>query len=76
MWLAKLYSLSCQFYVLYISIKTCRIEDLLKTLYVSLMSIRSEFYSVICNLCLEIRLINLLCFIVSRVQQVICWAET
>jgi len=70
------YSLLCQVYVLYISIKLCCIEDLRKSLYVLLMSIRSAFYSVICNLCLEIKLINLLCLIVSRVQHVLCWAET
>jgi hypothetical protein len=70
------YSLLCQVYVIYISIKLRRTEDLRKSLYVLLMSIRSAFYSVICNLCLEIKLINLLCLIVSRVQHVLCWAET
>ena len=56
--------------------KMCRIEDLLKSLYVLLLSIRSAFFSVICNLCLEIKLINLLCLILSRVQPVSCLAET
>jgi len=73
---AMFYSLLCQVYVIYISIKLCRIEDLRKSLYVLLMSVRSAFYSVICNSCPVIRLINLLCLIVSRVQQVLCWEQT
>jgi len=58
MWYAMYYSLSCQVYFPHISVKVCRIEDLLKSLRVLMMSIMSAFYSVICNLCPEIKLIT------------------
>jgi hypothetical protein len=54
------YSLSCQvyFFIYLKKIKLCRREDLLKSLYVLMMSIMSVVYSIICDLGPEIKLIT------------------
>jgi hypothetical protein len=69
-------SLAYQVYVLYFSIKLCLIEDLLKSLHLLLLSMRSAIHAAIGILCPHFNLMNLLCLIIICVDHGLCWAET